>query len=77
MVVNKKLSIAPELFLMTSPVSYSFRSDALTANGQLSYIVGNSFSWAISKRFGLSANVKYMGGQMQTIGVLIGSRFNL
>lgn len=77
LVVNKKLSIAPELFLMTSPVSYSFRSDALTANSQLSYIVGNSFSWAISKRFGLSANLKYMGGQMQTIGLLIGSRFNL
>lgn len=77
MVVNKKLSIAPELFLMSSPLSYSFRSDALAANGQLSYIVGNSFSWAISRRFGLSANVKYMGGQMQTIGVLIGSRFNL
>lgn len=76
-VVNKRLSIAPELFLMSSPISYSFRSDALTANGQLSYIVGNSFSWAISKRFGLSANVKYMGGQMQTIGLLIGSRFNL
>jgi hypothetical protein len=77
MIINKKLSIAPELFLMGSPLSYSFRSDALSANGQLSYIVGNSFSWAISKRFGLSANVKYMGGQMQTIGVLIGSRFNL
>jgi hypothetical protein len=77
MIINKKLSIAPELFLMGSPISYSFRSDALSANGQLSYIVGNSFSWAISKRFGLSANVKYMGGQMQTIGVLIGSRFNL
>ena len=77
MIINKKLSIAPELFLMGSPISYSFRSDALSANGQISYIVGNSFSWAISKRFGLSANVKYMGGQMQTIGVLIGSRFNL
>ena len=77
MIINKKLSIAPELFLMGSPLSYSFRADDLLANGQLSYIVGNSFSWAISKRFGLSANVKYMGGQMQTIGVLIGSRFNL
>jgi hypothetical protein len=77
MIINKKLSIAPELFLMGSPISYSFRSDDLSANGQLSYILGNSFSWAISKRFGLSANVKYMGGQMQTIGVLIGSRFNL
>lgn len=77
MIINKKLSIAPELFLMGSPISYSFRSDDLSANGQLSYILGNSFSWTISKRFGLSANVKYMGGQMQTIGVLIGSRFNL
>jgi hypothetical protein len=77
MIINKKLSIAPELFLMGSPISYSFRSDDLSANSQLSYILGNSFSWAISKRFGLSANVKYMGGQMQTIGVLIGSRFNL
>lgn len=77
MTINKRLSIAPELFFMGSPLSYSFKSDALTANGQVSYIIGNSFSWAISKRFGLSANVKYMGGQMQTIGVLIGSRFNL
>lgn len=77
MIINKKLSVAPELFLMGSPISYSFRLDDLSANGQLSYILGNSFSWAISKRFGLSANVKYMGGQMQTIGVLIGSRFNL
>lgn len=77
MIINKKLSIAPELFLMGSPLSYSFKSDALTANGQISYILGNTFNWAISKRFGLSANIKYMGGQMQTIGVLIGSRFNL
>lgn len=73
---SKRLGITPELFLMSSPLNYSFGSDNLAAVSQLSYIIGSSFDIAISKRFKLSTNVKYMG-PVHTIGLLIGTKFNL
>ena len=73
---SKRLGITPELFLMSSPLNYSFGSDNLASVSQLSYIIGSSFDIAISKRFRLSTNVKYMG-PMHTIGLLIGTKFNL
>ena len=75
--LTRKYGIIPELFVMNSPVSYMDKSDMMTANSRLSVVVGNSFNLSISKRFSLSANVKYMMGTMQALGVLIGSRFNL
>jgi hypothetical protein len=77
MPINKKFSIAPELFVMGTPLSYAFKSESLTSSNTWSYIIGNTFNMSISKRFTLTANVKYMGGQVQTIGLLVGSRFNL
>lgn len=77
MIINRKFSIAPELFIMGTPLSYAFRSESFTANNTWSYIIGNTFNMSISKRFTLTANVKYMGGPVQTIGLLVGSRFNL
>jgi hypothetical protein len=73
---SKRLGITPELFLMSSPLNYSFGSDNLASVSQLSYIIGSSFDIAISKRFKLSTNVKYMG-PVHTIGLLIGTKFNL
>ena len=73
---SKRLGITPELFLMSSPLNYSFGSDNLASVSQLSYIIGSSFDIAISKRFRLSTNVKYMG-PVHTIGLLIGTKFNL
>ena len=73
---SKRLGITPELFLMSSPLNYSFGSDNLASVSQLSYIIGSSFDIAISKRFRLSTNVKYMG-PMHTIGLLMGTKFNL
>jgi hypothetical protein len=77
MVINSKYSIAPELFIMGTPLSYAYKSEAFTSNSHLSYIIGNTFNFNISKRFSMTANVKYMGGQVQMVGLLIGSRFNL
>lgn len=77
MVINSKYSIAPELFIMGTPLSYAYKSESFTSNSHLSYIIGNTFNFNISKRFSMTANVKYMGGQAQMVGLLIGSRFNL
>lgn len=73
---SKRLGITPEIFLMSSPLNYSFGSDNLASVSQLSYIIGSSFDIAISKRFRLSTNVKYMG-PVHTIGLLVGTKFNL
>jgi hypothetical protein len=73
---SKRLGITPEVFLMSSPLSYSSKSDDLSSVSQLSYIIGSSFDIALSKRFKLALNVKYMG-PMHTIGLLVGTKFNL
>lgn len=73
---SKRLGITPELFIMSSPVSYSSKSRDLSAVSQLSYIIGSSFDIAITKKFRLSTNIKYMG-PVHTIGLLVGTKFNL
>jgi hypothetical protein len=77
MPINRRLSLIPELFFMGTPYSYSMKAKEFKENYQFSYIIGSSVNYQVSKRFGLSGNLKYMGGSMQTIGLLIGSRFNL
>lgn len=73
---NKRVNITPEVFLMSSPLSYSSKSGDLSASNQIMYIFGSSFDLALSKRFKLAINVKYMG-PVHTIGLQVGSRFNL
>lgn len=75
--INKRITIIPEFFLMGSPLSYAMGSRDLNVNKQISYIFGNTFDMALSKKFRISANLKYMGGPSKTIGLLVGSRFNL
>ncbi len=76
-VINRRITIIPEFFLMGAPVSYAMGSRDLGVNKQISYIFGNTFDLALSKKFRISANLKYMGGPSKTIGLLVGSRFNL
>lgn len=76
-VLNKRITIIPEFFLMGAPLSYATGSKDLGVNKQISYIFGNTFDMALSKKFRISANLKYMGGPSKTIGLLVGSRFNL
>jgi hypothetical protein len=75
--INKRITIIPEFFLMGSPLSYGMGSRDLNVNKQISYIFGNTFDLALTKKFRISANLKYMGGPSKTIGLLVGSRFNL
>jgi hypothetical protein len=73
---SKRLGITPELFIMSNPLSYSSKSKDFAATSQMTYIVGSSFDIAISKRFRLSTNVKYMY-PIHMIGLLVGTKFNL
>jgi hypothetical protein len=75
--INKRITIIPEFFLMGAPLSYGMGSKDLNVNKQISYIFGNTFDLALTKKFRISANLKYMGGPSKTIGLLVGSRFNL
>jgi hypothetical protein len=75
-VYSKRLTITPEVFLMSNPLSYTSKSKDLTSMSQLSYILGSSFDIALSKRFRLATNVKYMG-PLHTIGLQLGTKFNL
>lgn len=74
---SSKLSLTPELFIMNSPSSYITGTDGLVNNSRLGFIVGNSFDIALSKRFRISANLKYMLPPSNSVGLLVGSKFNL
>ena len=74
---SRRISFTPELFIMNSPTSYITGTDALVNNSKLSFIVGNSFDIALSKRFRISANIKYMPPPTNSVGLLVGSKFNL
>ena len=74
---NSRLNLTPELFIMNSPTSFITGTESLVNNSRLSFIVGNSFDIALSKRFRISANIKYMPPPSNSVGLLVGSKFNL
>jgi hypothetical protein len=80
-VVNTKLTLSPQVFLMNSPISYNSRTGETTVNRQFSFLVGSSFDYKISKRFGLSLNYRAMGSTEPKSPILsnflIGSRLML
>jgi hypothetical protein len=78
-VVNSKLTLSPQVFLMNSPISYNPETGESTVNRQFSFLVGSSFDYKISKRFGLSINYRALGASGSPIlsNFLIGSRLML
>lgn len=80
-VVNKKMSLIPELFVMNSPLMFNIMENQLTKDKTLGLIVGTSFNYSITKRFAFSMNYKLSTSTNPTIPnlnfFLIGSRINL
>ena len=78
-VVNSKLTLSPQVFLMNSPISYNPKTGESTVNRQFFFLVGSSFDYKISKRFGLSLNYRALGASGSPIlsNFLIGSRLML
>jgi hypothetical protein len=79
--VNNKITLSPQVFLMNSPISWNSKTGETTVDKQLSFLVGSSFDYRITKRFGLSINYRVSGSsKVQTPllnNFLVGSRLIL
>jgi hypothetical protein len=79
--VNPKLTLSPQVFVMNSPINWNSKTGETTVNRQMSYMVGSSFDYKISKRFGFSLNYRVSGstqkGTPLLSNFLIGSRLTL
>ena len=78
---SRKLTISPQVFTMFSPISWNSATGVSTVNRHMGFLVGSSFDYKISKRFGFSFNYKLSGntkpGSSFLSNFLIGSRMIL
>jgi hypothetical protein len=78
---SKKLTISPQVFTMFAPISYNTVTGTSTVNRHMGFLLGSSFDYKISKRFGLSINYKLSGnttpGSPFLSNILIGTRMVL
>jgi hypothetical protein len=79
--VSPKITLSPQVFLMSSPIAWNSKTGETTVNRQLSFLLGSSFDYKLSKRFGLSLNYRVTGasqaGTPWLSNFLIGSRVML
>ena len=79
--VQPKITLSPQIFLMNSPIAWNSKTGETTVNRQLSFLLGSSFEYKISKRFGLSLNYRLSGdsqiGSPLLNNFLVGSRLIL
>lgn len=75
---SKKLTISPQVFTMFSPLAWNSVTGESTVNRHMGFLLGSSFDYKISKRFGFSFNYKLSSSTMPNTPVLqnflIGSR---
>jgi hypothetical protein len=80
-VVDTKITLSPQVFLMNSPISWNSKTGETTVDRQFGFLAGSSFDYKISKRFGFSFNYKVSGstekGAPLLSNFLIGSRVML
>jgi hypothetical protein len=79
--VSKKLTLSPQIFIMSSPIGYAPSTGQSTVNKDLGFLIGSSFDYRISKRFGFTINYKAatstVNGSPVLSNFLIGSRLML
>lgn len=79
--VSNKLTLSPQVFVMSSPLGYNPTTGKNNVSRDLGFLVGSSFDYKISKRFGLSLNYKVatstVEGASFLSNFLIGSRLIL
>jgi hypothetical protein len=80
-IINSKLTLSPQVFLMNSPISWNSVNKETTVNRQFTFLVGSSVDYKLSKRFNLSFNYRASGVSNFSTPILnnflIGSRFIL
>jgi hypothetical protein len=55
---STKLTLSPQVFIMSSPISYQPSTKSTIINRSLGFLIGSSFDYRISKRFGFSVNYR-------------------
>jgi len=78
---NTKITISPQMFLMNSPLLWNSKTGVTTVDRNFGFLLGSSFDYRISKRFGFSFNYKLSGSTLKGAPILnnflIGSRVML
>jgi hypothetical protein len=78
---SKKLTVSPQIFTMFAPISWNTVAGTSTVNRHMGFLLGSSFDYKLSKRFGFSFNYKLSGntspGSPWLSNFLIGSRMVL
>lgn len=79
--VNKKLTVSPELYVMSTPLIYSSQDKVTSTDRTFSAFVGSGFDYYITKRFKFNFNYKANISTNPQIPILsfflIGSKVNL
>ena len=79
--VNKKLTISPELYVMSTPLIYSSQDKVAATDRTFSAFVGSGFDYYLTKRFKFNFNYKANLSTNPQIPILsfflIGSKVNL
>ena len=78
---SKKLTVSPQIFTMLAPLSYNTVTKTTTVNRNIGFLLGSSFDYKISKRFGFSINYRLSGntakGSPFLSNILVGTRMIL
>jgi len=78
---SKKLTVSPQIFTMYSPLGYNTLTGSTMVGRQVGFLVGSTFDYKITKRFGFSFNYKLNlntePGSPMLSNFLIGSRVML
>jgi hypothetical protein len=78
---NKRLTISPEIYIISTPVIYSTKDKITQTDRYFSGFIGSGFDYAITKRFKVNLNYKANLSTNPTYPVLsfflIGSKVNL
>jgi hypothetical protein len=76
--VDNKITLSPQVFVMNSPINWNSKTGETTVNRQFGFLIGSSFDYKISKRFGFSFNYKFSASTEKGVPLLnnflIGSR---
>jgi hypothetical protein len=78
---SRKLSVSPQVFIMLSPISYQPSDGKTNINRDLGFLIGSSFDYKLSKRFGFTVNyrtnVSTSSDSKSLHNLLVGSRMIL
>ena len=78
---SQKITISPQVFVMNSPILWNSKTGETTSGRNFGFLLGSSFDYKITKRFGLSLNYKLSASTQKNSPILsnflIGSRVML